>query len=445
MDNHDLYYISQRSGWSEDKIRFFLKNKIHTISGALRADISWPEQYIHKVESLNHFSLFDNLSYEQMCQYVENNEKIFSEATALACSDIEHFPHQLAIYEHDFSQEKCMIMVDASLKKNGKEYFAGIAGCIRTLDGTIVCGFAKELEQAHELNSREIELLSIKEGIDIARTYGLKNYQIVSDCIGNVYNIHRAMAGITPSTDDFINNRHTFEMIASQLKEDDAKAVYVPRNYNNIADEFSKTFYRRQAEIFNLKKTEIYQKSNQILAGVLPLTQATEEIYFSHPKQLLFNQEKNPYNMDKNSHLDYGYVAQEHGDYDYFFMPIYNRADKKFYNFFVNLKDETVSLASVRNTISPDNALINILSNLAGELKQFDNNKVAIFIDTGVCATINRLTPVKEEYLPQWQELYQSLDYCSQISFFKCANSWMNKAKVHMKNYREATSTNSFI
>jgi ribonuclease HI len=435
MNNRDLYYISERSGWSEDKIKFFLKNKIHTVSGALRADISWPEQYIQKIESLNHFSLFDSFSYEQMCQYISDNEHSFSEVTVTLCTNIDKYPHHFSCYEHNFSEQPCLIMVDASLKKNGKEYFAGIAGCIRTEDGTIVCGFAQELDNAHTLNSREIELLSIREGIDIAKSYGLKNYQIVSDCVGNVFNIHRALHGITPHTDDFFDNRNIFEDIIKQLKEDNASVAYVPRKYNNIADEFSKTFYRRQSEIFNLKKAEIYYQSNLVLSGAV--SQIEDEVYFTHPKKLNFDNTNNPYNMDKNSHLDYAYNNEEHGKFDYFFMPLYNRIDKSFYNFFIDLNSETIALTSVVQAQYPDNTLLNILDNLTQNFQQFSDKKIAVFADSGVCATIHCLTPVKEEYLDSWKKLYNSMEHCSGFAFFNCQKKWINKAKNYLKTIPE--------
>ena len=440
-----LSTIMKRPDWNEDKVRYFLTNKPLFPNGKLRNDINWPRHHIEQMEKTPQFALLNNLDLKGIQQLQFDIETQFSEQTESFIENIVTIPHNYELSDTDLPLDKGMIMVDASLKKNGHEKFAGVAGCIRNSNGNIICGFSKEIKEAEtseeNMDVSRLELKALQEGIEVARVYGMKNYSLISDCMGNVLNIYKLLQNFQPLNRDYLSHRDIFNKIAQDLKEDNAQVGYVPRQYNNIADEFSKSYQKRIAQLFTNGHIDIKKYSESVLSQEIELN-SQEQIYFYHPKQYNHNIHQNPYDMDKNLHLQFSYDHARHPVYEKFVCPIVNISTKKNLTIFYFLVDPInleFTLLKEDKNYTKERVLGNelLISSLTEHFKQLKNDKIGLILGPGMNAIINRLAPVRPKELSHWQNFYKSCENMDEFGVFLISNPLKNKLHKWISEYNE--------
>ena len=443
-----LINILKRNNWNEDKLRFFLNNKIHDSEGNLRKDLTFPNKYIQKIESSPQFSLFEDFNYQQMKAYQNGCDMLTSQNTLDTVSIIESFPHNFNLPEQDFTQEPCFIMVDASLKKYGKDEKAGIAGCIRNHHGNIVLGFAYYLEnrieneQTEKLQTGDLEFLAIQEGVNLAQLLKLKNYTIVSDCIGNVITLNKIRDKIPSLNSDYFNDKTKYDELLMYLENDNGKIVYVPREYNNIADEFSKSYQKRMGELFKLNNKEIEQESIAVLKKEKEYN-SEEPVFFYHSKQFIHNKEHNPYEMSKNLHLEYVFKDNEHSNYEVYLCPIihnsHNKSKKKhLFQFLIDPINQSFSLFSceeIKKGEEPKNIYNNSILNSLCILKEQGIKSIALFANFGINAVLNKISHIPDKDIHYYQQIYECVSDFEHWGAFLASEPLNTKLNNYISNY----------
>lgn len=407
--------------WNIEKIKFFITHKIYDENNNLNDSLEFDDIHIMKIEASPQFSLFDDLTYNQMKDYHNECDMLFTQNTLSLVSLIEKNPHNFELSDEDFTKDNCVIMVDASLKKYGDQEHACIAGCIRDSAGRVVLGFRKKLQRDvlttndSSFNTSVLEFNGLLEGLEIAAYFKLKNYIITSDCIGNVISINKAKYSIPSLSSDYFNQKELYDKILNQLIEDNAHIVYIPRNYNNIADDFSKSYQKKMGELFELESTQIYSRSLDVLKGNISY-ELKYPIYFHHETQFNHNKKHNPYDMIKNVHLEHIVNLDKQPHYDKYLLSFINTTKGYHYKYvFHFLVDPITQHFSPIYIDVPDNLEeapnIVLLKSMAKVIPDLEVDNLGILCSIGMNAILNRIIPLSEKDFDAYQELYHSLNH----------------------------------
>lgn len=417
--------------WGTDRIRYFLSVK-EPARADLGTSISWPQKIINKIENQPLFKQFEHLTFTEMQDLTIQCEVLFSQHTKKITHLIEKIPHNYQLTDNDFVNEKCLVMVDASIKKNGNEIFYGIAGCIRNENGNIVSGFAIPIYSKDVIDSTTLELMAIEEGTKLANSYHLKDYTVVSDCISDAIKLHKLNHGFIPMTKDYYANEDIYLRIHHTLKNDNATIAYVPRDYNNIADQYSKSYMSVLHKNFqnNQVNTEIESRETLNSNNI-----SSNNIYFYHDN-LNSYLNNTPYDLEKNFQHNFLYDKKKHDQYELYVMPFYNQLNKTIYNyaFIPNTLDYTL-LFEYPVDLKKENSQDAHFNNLELLLLYCTEQKTAIFTGNGLVAKTNKITTITQKELPYYQKLYKLLDNVKEVSFFAYDNNIKNQIeKAIQKN-----------
>lgn len=440
--NISLSQISSHPSWNLDLIKFFLTKKIYDDNNNIKL-IEWPLHFIEKIQNSTHFNLYQTYTYEEMIEHSLNCSLLFSNKTQSQTKIIEKIPHNYDYTEINFLEDNCSIMVDASIKKNGNKHFYGIAGCIRNSKGNIVLGFAEELNPPKEISSTTLELLAIQKGVELAQYYQLKKYNILSDCSANVFKIHQLLNSIEPFSEDYTSNQTIYHNILSILKEDQGNVAYIPRNYNDIADNYSKFYLKKLSNHFNSDKSHIINYSKTILAQHNNITSG--DIYFHHDK-LIDYINTNPFNLEKDYQHYFTYSLNNHGTFDMYIMPIYHPQTKQVFNYLIDYKKQNFELLFSYLDTHFDSLDSIHLNNLSVLVEKYQNKKIAIFSQGGLLVKMNKITPLLTKELPSYQQFFSKIDLVKEIAFFMKEDKMYNQIIQSLKTlYPKNKSGTKFI
>lgn len=417
--------------WGENRVLYFITTKIHDTSNNIR-DMKISQDHIDKIESTAQFHRLANCSFTEMKNIEIQLQNELSSKTQKIATVFENIPHNYNLPSSNFQDDKCCIMVDASLKVNGTDTFYGIAGCIRNSVGNIILGFAKPIYPPDQepISTTILELMAIHEGAKLAQGYKLKEYTIISDCSGNVRNINELLHDFTPLSKDYQKNKNLYNDICSLLKESSSNIAYIPREYNHIADEYSKSYMKKLSKEFSYSEDKIQQYSESVLQG--NEANIDKNIYFYH-KNIISYSDNNPYDLEKGHLKKLIYQNNTENDYDFYIMPYYDNENKKFYNYSLDLKNNAYQLLFEFN--STGIGIENDFNNLEAILDYCKEKTVALFANNAVVAQMNKIAPIANKVIPYYKKLYKATNNVKGVAYFlKEEQLYKSIHKLHTKN-----------
>lgn len=416
--------------WGENRVLYFITTKIYDNSNNIR-EMTFSKEQIDKLENTAQFERLANYSYKEIKNLEEKLKLEFNNNTQKIANLFEDKPHNYDLPNSSFQEDKCFIMVDASLKVNGSDTFYGVAGCIRNTLGNIVLGFTKPIyvSKKESISTTTLELMAIYEGAKLAEEYNLKEYTIISDCSGNIRNINEILNNFTPLSKDYQANKILYNNICNLLNKSSSNIVYIPRQYNYIADEYSKNYMKRLSKEFSSSEDKIQQYSEQILKG--KNKDKDSNIYFYH-KNIISYLDNNPYDMEKG-HLKKLIYENNKQQYDLHIMPYYDYENKKFYNYSLDIQNNSYELLFEFN--SNATGIENDFNNLEAILHYAEGKRLALFANNGVVAQMNKVAPIPNKVLPYYQKLYKATDSVKSVAYFLKQEQLYNSIhKLHTKN-----------
>lgn len=417
--------------WGENRVLYFITTKIYDSANNIR-DMNISQEHVDRIENTAQFHRLANFSYNEMKDIETQLQVQFSKNTQTIANLFENQPHNYELPNSNFQEDKCFIMVDASLKVNGSDTFYGIAGCVRNTVGNIVLGFAKPVQAINKepISTTILELMAIYEGTKLAKQYNLKEYTIISDCSGNVRNINELLNNFTPLSKDYQKNKNLYNNIINLLKESSSSIAYVPREYNYIADEYSKSYMKQLSKEFSYSENKIQEYSEEVLSG--KSKNSTTNIYFYH-KNIISYLHNNPYDLEKGHLKKLIYQNNQNSEYDIYVMPYYDYHSKKFYNYSLDLKNNTYQL--LFEFTSNATGIDSEFNNLEAILHYCKDKKVALFANNGVVAQMNKIAPIANKVITYYQKIYKATDSVNGVAYFlKEEQLYKSIHKMHTNN-----------
>lgn len=428
----------EKRGWTEEKIEVLLYKPYKEVD-----EIGWNRKQIRKIEKYDEYIKFTGEK-----NYLHRREMILErqqDMTLHAISEFKsleptidnhncliknkdlyknedgNFPMEIVHYTKDKNFDKYdtfKMFTDGCLKVVGNETFVTCGGWIKNSKEEIVVEFARELN-AKEMNSAyDFEIFGIMTGIALAKELDLKNIKCFTDSSGEAKILSLAIGGFTQ--DRMLDLPEIYLPVIEDFKSLNAEIFFIPREYNQHADDLTKGHMNIHKE--NEKKV-LNEQKQQILSEGFSYTMGDKPVYFIHP-----NLEAKPdYESlkDKTQWSLYTTYDPNHKKYTNFL--IHNKT-QEFHVLSKNRKFDVVEhhYENLNNeerqskNSTPDSANLFNLMRCLEQLKDLKTLSV-MNISSGFRATLENIVPIREKIKEEYFAFHRQLNefdkiYSSDIS-----------------------------
>jgi ribonuclease HI len=272
------YTEGDKTGWNRKQIRKIEKyDEYINFTGA--------KDYLHRREMIlerqQDMTLHAIAEFKNLEPTIDNHNCLIKNTDSYK-DENGNFPMEIVHYTKDKDFDKhgtFKMFTDGCLKVVGNETFVTCGGWIKNSKEEIVVEFARELN-AKEMNSAyDFEIFGIMTGIALAKELELKNIKCFTDSSGEAKILSLAIGGFTQ--DRMLDLPEVYLPVIENFKSLNAEIFFIPREYNQHADDLTKVHMNIHKE--NEKKV-LNEQKQQIMAEGFSYTMGEKPVYFIHPK-----------------------------------------------------------------------------------------------------------------------------------------------------------------
>lgn len=417
-----------KRGWNDEKIEVLLHKPYHETP----EKIGWNRKQIRKIEKYDEYINFTGgeayaerkdliiarqkeltsqaiIDLKSIKPTTENHKCLIShvddyrDENGVLPNELVHFPLGCE-FEKDDSFK---MFTDGCLKVVGTDTFVSCGGWIKNSNNEIVMEFAKEFDATLMNSAYDFEIFGISTGMNIVKELGLTKIKCYTDSSGEAKILSLAIGGFTQER--MLDLPEIYLPLIEILKKLNAEIAFIPREYNEHADELTKIHMMAHRE---KEKKMLEEQKNQALKRGFDYDLSERTLYFIHPK--IEVNTKFEEMQEKTQWILYGK---------------YYKAAKKYYNFLINTQSEEFHVISKINKktlgkfygdevsnkqkehrlSNTDTAGLLNLSLCLDSLNDLKNISIAN-ISAGFKVTLENIVPIREKFKPEYFEFHKKLN-----------------------------------